>query len=88
MKIALISDATRIIGLEQGYLGLPLRDERLYCDGEHDTPCMVSAWLPSAEELDRLNKGEAIHLRVLGTGHPPVMMEVGPAMPYPPAVTL
>ncbi|WP_280987445.1 hypothetical protein [Georhizobium profundi] len=40
---------------------------------------MVTAWQPTPDELERLNAGASVHLRVLGVAHPPVMVEVGPA---------
>ncbi|NTH50493.1 hypothetical protein G6L09_05830 [Agrobacterium rhizogenes] len=78
MQIAMIEGATRIIGKSQGYLGLPLRDEVINCAVDGDgTPAMVTAWLPTPDELARLNAGASVHLRILGTMHPPVMVEVG-----------
>jgi len=76
--IARIPHATRTIGKSQGYLGLPLRDEvrNTTVDGPA-TPCMVTAWEPTPEELARLNLGACVHLVILGTAHPPVMLEVG-----------
>lgn len=78
MLIARIPGATRVIGKSQGYLGLPLRDEvrNTAIDGP-DTPCMVTAWEPTPEELVRLNQGANVYLTVLGTMHPPVLVEVG-----------
>lgn len=78
MMIARIPNATRTIGKSQGYLGLPLRDEvrNTTVDGPQ-TPCMVTAWEPTPDELERLNAGASVHLIVLGTVHPPVMLEVG-----------
>lgn len=78
MLIAAIEGVTRVIGKAQGYLGLPLRDEVMNCavTGE-GTPVMVTAWQPTPDELARLNAGASVHLRVLGTQHPPVMLEVG-----------
>lgn len=71
MQIAMIEGATRIIGKSQGYLGLPLRDEMINClVGGEGTPAMVTAW--------QLNAGASVHLHILGTAHPPVMVEVGP----------
>ena len=35
-----------------------------------------SAWLPTKEELELLNKGYAVKLTVLGLNMPPVMLEV------------
>ncbi|EPE99523.1 hypothetical protein [Rhizobium grahamii] len=78
MQIAMIEGATRIIGKSQGYLGLPLLDEVIHCTvGGEGTPAMVTAWSPTPEELARLNAGASVHLRVLGTMHPPVMVDVG-----------
>lgn len=78
MLIGRIEGATRVLGKSQGYLGLPIRDEirNTTVDGEQ-MPVMVTAWEPTPEELDRLNKGAHVRLCVLGTGHPPVMLEVG-----------
>lgn len=78
MMIGRIAGATRVIGEAQGYLGLPLRDERIDCPvNGPDTPVMVTAWLPTSEELRRLVAGAPVYLRVLGTVHPPVMIDVG-----------
>lgn len=78
MQIGMIEGVTRIIGKSQGYLGLPIRDEMVQCtvNGE-GTPAMVTAWTPTPDELDRLNAGASVHLRVLGISHPPVMIGVG-----------
>lgn len=78
MLIRTIEGVTRVIGKSQGYLGLPLRDELINCtvSGE-GTSAMVTAWQPTPDELARLNAGASVHLRVLGTVHPPVMVEVG-----------
>jgi hypothetical protein len=80
MILRLIEGATRILGRSQGYLGLPLRDELINCsvDGP-GTPSMVTAWEPTPAELALLNAGAPVLLRVLGTGHPPVMLTVGEA---------
>jgi hypothetical protein len=73
-----IHGATRVIGKSQGYIGLAIRDERINCAVSGDgTPCMVTAWEPTPAELDALNKGAPVLLRILGTAHPPVMVEVG-----------
>jgi hypothetical protein len=78
MMIKRIEGATRVIGKSQGYLGLPLRDEAISCTvGGPDTPCMVTAWEPTPAEIARINSGAPVLLRVLGTAHPPVMIEVG-----------
>ncbi|MDO5895111.1 hypothetical protein [Agrobacterium sp. Azo12] len=78
MQIAMIEGATRIIGKSQGYLGLPLRDEIVECTvNGQGTPAMVTAWSPTPDELARLNAGASVHLRILGSSHPPVMLDVG-----------
>ncbi len=78
MIIARIANATRVLGKSQGYLGLPIRDELIHevVNGP-GTPSMVTAWEPTPDELERLNKGALVQLRILGVGHPPVMIEVG-----------
>ncbi|MBO9099988.1 MULTISPECIES: hypothetical protein [unclassified Rhizobium] len=80
MQIGVIEGATRIIGKSQGYLGLPLRDAVVDCGvGGECTPVMMTAWLPTPDELERLNAGAGVILTVHGTMHPPVMIEVGDA---------
>lgn len=79
MQIGMIEDATQVIGKGQGYLGLPLRDEVINCTvGGGDAPAMVTAWHPTPDELARLNVGASVHLHILGTAHPPVMVTAGP----------
>lgn len=78
MLIGRIENATRVAGKSQGYLGLPIRDETV-----NDKVCgmvnsMVTAWLPTPEELALLNAGASIHVRILGAVPPPMMVEVGP----------
>jgi hypothetical protein len=78
MQIGRIKNATRLLGKSQGYLGLPVRDETINCKvGGEATPSMVTAWLPTPKELEALNAGAPVHVRILGTGHPPIMVEVG-----------
>lgn len=36
----------------------------------------ISAWLPTLDELVRLNAGEPVYLSVWGNGHPPVYVGV------------
>ena len=80
MEIGRITGCTRVIGKSQGYYGLPLRDETINDSVTGPgTPCMVTAWMPTPDELAALNAGAPIHLRVIGTQHPPVMLSVGDA---------
>ena len=46
---------------------LPLQ----YADGRR---CMVSAWMPTPEDLERINSGKPIYLGVMAPGQPPVML--------------
>jgi hypothetical protein len=80
MMIGRIEGTTRVCGKSQGYLGLPVRDEIISCTvGGDGTPSMVTAWLPTPAELAALNAGAAVHVRILGTTPPPMLVEVGPA---------
>jgi hypothetical protein len=78
MIVGHIAGCTRVIGKSQGYIGLPLRDEP-YHDTASDqiVSSMVSAWTPTPDELERLNKGAPLYLRVMGKAHPPVILNVG-----------
>jgi hypothetical protein len=79
MMIKRIEGATRVLGKSQGYLGLPIRDEVMNDSVTGpDTPVMVTAWEPTPDELAALNAGGTIYLRIVGTGHPPVMMWAEP----------
>jgi hypothetical protein len=72
-----IAGATRVIGKSQGYMGLPLRDEVVTCSVAGDgVPCMVTAWEPTPDELVRLNAGASVHVRLVGTAHPPIIVDV------------
>lgn len=78
MEIGRIQGCTRVLGKSQGYYGLPVRDEVMNDSVTGpDTPVMVTAWFPSPDELDAINAGAPIHLRIVGTAHPPCMVGVG-----------
>jgi hypothetical protein len=80
VQIGRIQGWTRELGKCQGYLGLPLRDTLVTCTvGGTGTPAMETAWLPTPDEIARINAGAPIILRVISTAHPPVMLEVGDA---------
>lgn len=80
MNIAIIEDATTIVGESQGYNGLPIREVIINCsvNGE-GTPAVQSAWQPTVDEVMALFAGAPIILTILGTRQPPVMLEVGKA---------
>lgn len=67
-----IKGTTRRIGKSQGYKGLCVCDFT-FSDG---TPAMQTAWEPTPAEIARIVAGEPIVLTLLGTAHPPVLIEV------------
>lgn len=77
MMIKRIDGVTRVLGKSQGYLGLYVRDIKVSCSVNGDeTPAMETSWEPTPEELNALNAGGSVVLRVLGTTHPPVLIYV------------
>lgn len=77
MMIKRIDGVTRVLGKSQGYLGLPVRDIIVDCSvNGSGTPAMETSWEPTPEELNALNAGGSVVLRVLGTVHPPVLIYV------------
>lgn len=78
MHAGRIEGATRVVGKAQGYHGLAIRDQRINCTiNGPGTPEMVTAWLPTPKELEALNAGAAVHVRILGTLPPPMLVDVG-----------
>lgn len=77
MQIGRIEGATRVLGKSQGYLGLPIRDVVVECAVNGPCRAMETAWLPTPAEIEAIVAGAPVILRVLGVGHPPVMLEVG-----------
>lgn len=78
MQIGRITGTTRVLGKAQGYAGLPLRDELINCAVNGPaTPSMVTAWHPAPKELQALNDGAPVHVHILGTVHPPILVDVG-----------
>lgn len=82
MQAGRIESATRVMGSGQAeYTGLPIRDEVIDCGAPlGEVPAMRSAWLPTPSEIAAINAGASVHLVILGTVHPPVMVTVGPAI--------
>lgn len=77
MMVANIENATRVCGESQGYEPLPIRDEVV--NTRHGTvPVMVTAWTPTPAELAALNRGASVHVRILGSTPPPMLVGVGP----------
>jgi hypothetical protein len=72
-----IKGCTRVLGAPEGWtpdssgpcVGLAIRDGKA-----GDMPVMESAWEPTPAELAVLNNGGRVYLRIVGAGHPPVMV--------------
>jgi hypothetical protein len=78
MLIGMIKNHTRVVGNSQGYLGLPIRDVTVNCSvNGPETPAMETAWFPTPAELEALNKGAPVVVRILGTSPPPMMVMIG-----------
>ena len=77
MIAKMIEGHIRLLGRDQGYLALPVRDEQIETkqlkDGAYTSKnCMVTSWEPTPEELWLLNEGGHVRIRILGTVHPPI----------------
>ena len=68
-----IEGTTRRIGKSQGYKGLCVRDFE-YGDG---TPAMMTGWELTPAEREKIAAGANIYLVLLGSAHPPVLLQVG-----------
>jgi hypothetical protein len=77
MQIGHIENATRILGRSQGYEGLPIRDEVVSKKVGGESNGMVSAWIPTPKELAAMIAGASVHVTLLGTDHPPILVDVG-----------
>lgn len=81
MDIGRITGTTRVLNAPRGWdpsqdgpcAGLPIRDER----HSREIGRMVSAWIPTAEEIAAIQAGAPIYLFVIGEMHPPVSLVVG-----------
>ena len=71
MLIARIEGTNRVCGKSQGFLGLPVRDEIV--NGQN---IMHSAWEPTPDEIERIQKGAKIIVSVIGNNPQPIMLNV------------
>lgn len=70
MIIGYIEGATRILGAPEGnpeVKPLAIRDIQ-YDDGTH---AVMSAWMPTPNELAAMNAGEPVYLIIFGVSMPP-----------------
>jgi hypothetical protein len=66
-----IEGETRRLGAPQG------REDSVHSLSIMDRDdIMISAWEPLPDEIEAIKNGAKIHLHVVGTGHPPVMLTV------------
>lgn len=77
MLIGSPEGTTRVLGKSQGYLGLPVRDELIEVEGHGQMPSVLSVWQPTPAELAALNAGASIHVRLMTSSVPPMLVSVG-----------
>ena len=77
MNIGRIQGTTRVLGKDQGYLALPVRDEILDCPPVGRVPTMTTSWEPTPDELQKIAEGAPVYVRIFGINHPPIMVYVG-----------
>lgn len=73
LPLAIEGSTRRLAETQDEYRTLHIRDDVV--DG---VPIMTSAWGFSAAELATLAAGGALHLSIVGYGHPPVALTVRP----------
>jgi len=79
MMIRRIAGCTRVVGKEQGYVPLPLRDETVRDTASgRDVNCMTMAFEPTHAEIEQLFDGASIYVSMFGTSPPPMILSVGP----------
>ena len=81
MHAGRIQGATLILGAPKEWD----RDRDGFCGGlavrQETTTAgatMVSAWLPTPDEIERIREGAPIYVYVVDTVHPPITVGVGP----------
>jgi len=78
MRPVRIEGYTRELAKDQPeYLPLCIRDEHVAVAGQ-DTPAMVAAFEPTPQQLQILNAGGKVYVRILGTRWPPISLWAEP----------
>ena len=78
MQVGRAKGATRVLGKSQNYAGLPIRDEVVLDKSDNKRArSMLSVWFPTPKELEALNAGAPVQVRLLGCSHPPIIVDVG-----------
>jgi hypothetical protein len=74
-----VKNSTRMIGNQHKQLAI--RDEMVTVAMPNGMKVplilMVSAWFPNPRELEALNAGAPVHVKIIGNVHPPIGVEVG-----------
>lgn len=79
MQTARIENHTKVIGIQQGYRGLYVRETPVVDPiSKNKTVLQETAWTPTPAELVLLNLGCSVHVKVMSANHPPMMVGVGP----------
>jgi hypothetical protein len=74
-----IEGATNVLGAKQGYKPLYVRATNVTDPvSTNATYLLETAWTPTPEELDMLNRGASVHVGLLCSQHPPIKVGVGP----------
>lgn len=83
MEIVKHHKETRLLGVDQGYLGLSVADGIIATKFDANgaavagQPFIQSCWKPTAEELAMLNAGGVVVVEQLCVSPPPMMLSVG-----------
>ena len=71
---------TKVIGEKQGYKPLFVKEDPIVDPvSKRETQLLTTAWTPLPHELEILNRGGSVHVKLLTVGHPPIKVDVGPA---------
>lgn len=85
MIIAMIKGFTRVCGKAQGYMGLPIRDTAVVDKAQNlVVNRMETAWTPTPDELERLNKGANVIVSIFGNTPAPMLLTVDDELPEQP----
>jgi len=71
-----LADETRYIGPPEGWTENECSFLSIYDHEVDGHNVMVSAWMPSQEDIIKINAGEPIYLHIYGTRHPVVGFSV------------
>lgn len=77
MDAIILEGTTRMCGVDQGYIGLPVRDETIVDELLGGTiNVMHTAWKPSPEEIAAIVAGSCVIVSMLGNNPQPLQVGV------------